>query len=53
MNILQAASQTIEIQRLYANWEKQGLSEQEKRNRLTMYLDEKKRKINRMERNID
>lgn len=53
MDIYQAAHQATELQRLYDNWTKQGLSEQEKRNRLNAYLDEKKRKATCMERIID
>lgn len=50
MDIIQATNQTIELQKLYDNWEKQGLTEEQVRIRINVYLDEKKRKVRKLER---
>ena len=44
MDLVQAYNQTQKLQRLYARWEKQGLTEQQRKTRLNAFLDESKRK---------
>ena len=47
MDIYKAIKHKNELEKLYENWTKQGLSDKEKRIRLNAYLDEMKRKYNK------
>ncbi|MFS0815349.1 hypothetical protein ABC382_00075 [Lysinibacillus sp. 1P01SD] len=47
MDIYKVIKQKNELEKLYENWTKQGLSDKEKRIRLNVYLDEMKQKFNK------